>query len=699
MKKLITLLLLLQSSLAFCYNQLTVSDARNSWYSYMGTIEEATLSVSPKGLFMEYGLYLTFSARGTNFNQNDSVEVVLDFELPQNAIVTDSWLWIGEDISKAIIMDRWSASSIYEDIVKRRKDPSILTKENETQYSLRIFPMVGNSTRKVKITYLVPVEMGDDKIYASLPVNILKTSSVPVYKFQILMKENLIASTPFISNFPTAVIKNKTDIEYGDYKQVEVPSTLYNSDLKVAYTLNQPSGIFFSKTSNGNEGVYQLAFSPSNFLDEVSGKKIAVLLDYDIANTGLVNTTIINNLKTELLSKLGTKDSFVVMFSNMSIARSSEKWQSASLENINQAFQTLNNNISNYSNLTSLISNGVDFIKKNGNEGIILLVSNSSQYGAYAVANNLINDITNMSAKKISFHIADYQSQNYNYYYINGTNFSGNEYFYQNLAKITGGTYQRVRDGFSQSGVIAAAIKNTNGIFTSFDLHTKLETGFCYSRYNITEDQSVSFNDIIRQTGKFNGTFPFIIEFSGLYNSKPFSKTITIYDQQSINGDSSIHKIWTGQFIKSLEKSNYSNNTVNEIIYNSVKNRVLSTYTAFLCLENKIYYCEDCVDESDYVNVISPAENTFSLKAYPNPFVNELSVEFNCENPDDISEICIFNLNGAEVYKFETSGLSTGTNILKWNGLMHNGMQAQSGVYILKLKSNKEIITLRLIKK
>ena len=130
--------------------------------------------------------------------------------------------------------------------------------------------------------------MDNDKIYTSLPVNIFKTSLNPLYKFQILLKENLIASAPFINNFPTAEIKNKTDSEYGDYKQIEIPSTMYNHDLKVAFTLNQPNGIFFSKTSTGNEGVYQLAFSPSNFLDEVSGKKIAVLLDYDIANTGIV---------------------------------------------------------------------------------------------------------------------------------------------------------------------------------------------------------------------------------------------------------------------------------------------------------------------------------------------------------------------------------------------------------------------------
>lgn len=63
-------------------------------------------------------------------------------------MIIDSWLWIGDEISKAMILDKWTASSIYENIVKRRKDPSILTKMSDLQYELRIFPMAGNEKEK-----------------------------------------------------------------------------------------------------------------------------------------------------------------------------------------------------------------------------------------------------------------------------------------------------------------------------------------------------------------------------------------------------------------------------------------------------------------------------------------------------------------------------------------------------------------------
>lgn len=50
-------------------NTIRVSDPRNSWYNSGGTIEEATVSVTPQGAYWEVGLYLTFSARGSQWDK------------------------------------------------------------------------------------------------------------------------------------------------------------------------------------------------------------------------------------------------------------------------------------------------------------------------------------------------------------------------------------------------------------------------------------------------------------------------------------------------------------------------------------------------------------------------------------------------------------------------------------------------------
>jgi hypothetical protein len=135
----------------FGHNQLRVGDPRNSWQTYQGTIEEASLTVAPKGLFMEYGLTLTFSSRGTIWTEvKDTLEVTLNFDLPENAMITDSWLWFGDDTIKAVILDRWTASSIYESIVQRRRDPSILFKQSVNQYELRIFRWLQAKHEKLK---------------------------------------------------------------------------------------------------------------------------------------------------------------------------------------------------------------------------------------------------------------------------------------------------------------------------------------------------------------------------------------------------------------------------------------------------------------------------------------------------------------------------------------------------------------------
>jgi hypothetical protein len=114
--------------------------------------------VKPQGIYAEVGLYLHLSARDWGYGQDDQLEIELDFTLPEDAIVIDSWLWVEGKIIRGELMDKWTAAEIYEDIVDRRRDPSILYKHYDNQYELRIYPLIADSYRKVKITYLVPMQ-------------------------------------------------------------------------------------------------------------------------------------------------------------------------------------------------------------------------------------------------------------------------------------------------------------------------------------------------------------------------------------------------------------------------------------------------------------------------------------------------------------------------------------------------------------
>ena len=63
---------ILASTPLHAQNRITVLDPQQPWRNFPGTIEEAVISVHPKGVYMEVGLYLTFSARGGDFSSVDT---------------------------------------------------------------------------------------------------------------------------------------------------------------------------------------------------------------------------------------------------------------------------------------------------------------------------------------------------------------------------------------------------------------------------------------------------------------------------------------------------------------------------------------------------------------------------------------------------------------------------------------------------
>ncbi len=693
---------------------LYVLDPRQGWGWERGTIEEAVLSVKPHGLYLEYGLYLTFSARGTYFSPTDTLEVEMKFDLPDNAIVHDLWLWIGDSIMQANIIDRWTASSIYEDIVKRRRDPAILFKNKVwdyynpefTQYELRIFPMAAKETRKIKLTYLVPVDWNNNYITAALPMNILNSSNYSLSKLNLIYYPVTDFETPVIFEKPGLTFENGTDSTFGNYKKAEVSLSGENSLLNIGIEYTSDDGIFVSNYKNGDEGFYQLAVIPSLAFDLKNNKKIAAVIDYAANNAIITLNDLLNNLRNSLKANLTENDSFnVIYFKQLNVVRASEKWIPANL--IDTVFNNITS-VANYGSLPALLSNAYEFIDSTSN-GSVLLVSNSTDAGNYPVANQLIKDLkTKMDPFPVTT-VVDFYTGHQVWYYINNRYYYGNEYFFENITRLSGGNYYSLRNNNQNfSNIVSQAVQSTDGLISNFDLYTSTENGFCFGRYNISNsNEEIYLNKPILQIGKYYGEFPLTIQTSGIFDSEVFSKTIEKNSLISFPGNKSLETMWHGNFIDALENKEQTNSIVNEIIEKSIGNRILSLYTAFLALEpnDTISFCKDCYDEEDIIISVDEetevsTNDTLNIAAFPNPFNSSTKIKVTLPADFDFanSSIKIYNILGEAVKTFDLNELGGKHKFeISWNGKSENGENVASGVYLFTIATSKKVQTLKLL--
>jgi hypothetical protein len=354
---------------------------------------------------------------------------------------------------------------------------------------------------------------------------------------------------------------------------------------------------------------------------------------------------------------------------------------------------------SKYSNLIPLLTDAIDFIKTQGNNGSILLISSSNQYGNYQVANPVISDLQKLLTSDIHISIADFANTNLNYNWIGDRYYMGNEYFYMNLSKISNGNYLNIRELSNISTLLNSSSQLLNGTISSFDLYTTLKDGFCYGKININNSQlPTAIANPIFQIGKYSGYLPFQVEATGIFNSKPFSKKLEIPDSGIFPADSALVQIWSGNYIKSLEANTQTNDIINEIIRSSIYNRVLSLYTSFLALEpnDTIKVCQSCLDESTIDTDVEKNEivykDTLDIKVYPNPFNSQTKILVNIPYNAKTEELTftIFNILGQEIKTFNPSEFNGLRNFqIIWDGKDNNGQNVTSGIYLFVAKTSK----------
>ncbi len=177
------------------YSQLTATNElsvlTDSWGSSKpGYIDRAVLVVEPHGGYFEQSLYLEYSDHFV-FHGASNVEIVHRFELPEGSVINDMWLWIGDSVMQAIILDTWTATSIYDSIVVNKRDPALL-KEKGNQYELHVYPLKSGSFRKVKINMITPVKWVGENALAELPFRMLNSDNNTVKPLEVLFRQKTI---------------------------------------------------------------------------------------------------------------------------------------------------------------------------------------------------------------------------------------------------------------------------------------------------------------------------------------------------------------------------------------------------------------------------------------------------------------------------------------------------------------------------
>jgi Ca-activated chloride channel family protein len=647
--KLINLIFILLLTTGYAIGQMTVNDPQFWCCDEEASIENVSFEVRPAGLYSEVSIAFDVYTHLENYyNSSQQLEFVYDFRMVENAVFNDSWLWINDYISLGEIYEKGEGTTIYEEIVDRRQDPSILTKVAANKYNLKIYPLFPDSTRRVRLSYFVPQEYYDQQLLTSLPMQFIDDSTI--------FPENISLTIYTDDNWYNEDVTNPNWIkttEGADFTNYDYTGSTSSSTV-IAYDYPVTTSSLLLGTYEGvNENYYQLLYLPEFEVEDIP-EYYMLLIDYEKSRTNISLSTVLAEAKIAM-QQLDDHDYFMIAYNKFTTEFSSVEWQPATYASINQAFDMINEStVSTNSKLSSTIPTCMGKIRDLGKDAKLNIVSSGVDFYKESITQAFINDINaflNEIENEIVISVVDYATSKPYGWYSNGVTYRGNDYLYDNIAGLSNGTHHNYYAGDDLVESLQSSF-STEGVFTKdFDFDFNLENGFTYGNYFSTiNNEKLIFNKPIIATGKYFGSGDFNIRLNGLYNGNYFSENETIQANETLPLDESARSIWHGEFILENE-FNQSNNVKYDVINASIEERLLSFQTVFLCLEPDTTAISDNNGDDDDGPIVSTDDKEISninITMYPNPFSESINIEIPAQSLSLTSEIYIdiFSMDG-----------------------------------------------------
>ncbi|MEA3342204.1 MAG: VIT domain-containing protein, partial [Chloroflexota bacterium] len=205
------------------------------------------------------------------------------FPLPEGAAVSEFVMWVDGAPVEGEILEAGEARAIYEDIVRRRRDPALLEYVGRSAVRASIFPIPPGGSRKVELEYsqVLPVENG--LVRYVYPLNTEKFSARPLEEVSVRVE---LRSKDAMRALYSPTHQDRVYIERdGDYRATvgyEEYDLLPDQDFELAYSVSQEDvglNLLTYRESASDDGFFLLLVAPTVKVERVIPRDVILVLD------------------------------------------------------------------------------------------------------------------------------------------------------------------------------------------------------------------------------------------------------------------------------------------------------------------------------------------------------------------------------------------------------------------------------------
>jgi Ca-activated chloride channel homolog len=202
--------------------------------------------------------------------------------LPRGARLDKFRMEVNGKMTDAELLTADKAKGIYEEIVRKAKDPALLEYVGRDLLKVRIFPIEPNSTKKIEVSY-AQVLKGDNGLFEyKLPLNTTKYCSAPMKNFSLKLELETATSLKTIYS-PTHTVEVRRHGEKNATIGFEQSELATDKDLALFYSAEKNElGMSFLTYRKGDEDGYFMLLATPGFetgKNKVIAKDVVFVLD------------------------------------------------------------------------------------------------------------------------------------------------------------------------------------------------------------------------------------------------------------------------------------------------------------------------------------------------------------------------------------------------------------------------------------